>query len=178
MLRYSVLLISFVISFGCFGQKYASTQSEVSFFSDAVIEDITAHNTKASAIFDPSTGSVAFVIPVSEFQFVKALMQEHFNEKYMETEKFPKATFQGNLQGFQAAATGAQNVTATGKLSMHGVTKDVSIPGTLTKQDGKILMKSKFMVKLADYKVTIPQMMWQKIAEEVEVSVDFTLVPQ
>lgn len=178
MLRYSVFLFSLIVSTGGFCQKYISTQSEVSFFSDAAIEDIAAHNAKASAIFDSSSGSVAFVIPVSEFQFAKALMQEHFNEKYMETEKFPKATFQGNMMGFKASATGTQNVTATGKLNIHGVTREVSIPGTLVQQDNKILMKTKFMVALADYKVTIPRMMWQKIAEQVEVSLDFTFVPQ
>ncbi|MEO5975692.1 MAG: YceI family protein [Chryseolinea sp.] len=178
MLRFSVFFFSLALSAGCFGQKYVATQSDVSFFSHATIEDITADNTKSSAIFDSSTGSIAFVIPISEFRFAKALMQEHFNERYLETEKFPKATFQGKLDGYQHSTTGRQNVTAIGKLNIHGVTKDVSIPGTVVKQDNKILMKSKFIIKLVDYKVTIPKLMWQKIAEQVEVSTDFTLDPQ
>ncbi len=99
-------------------------------------------------------------------------------KKYMETEKYPRATFQGKLTGFDAAATQAQKVTAKGKLTIHGVTKDVEIPGTIEKQGEKYVAKSEFLVKLADYKVEIPQLLWQKIAEQVKVTVNFTYVHQ
>src|SRR5689334_2689214 len=113
-----------------FAQKYGVEKSFVSFYSHATIEDITAENKKSSAIFNAATGDIVFSIPIADFKFAKSLMQEHFNEKYMETEKFPKATFQGKVSGFDAAATGLQNAKATGKLAIHGVTKDVEIPGT------------------------------------------------
>jgi polyisoprenoid-binding protein YceI len=105
-------------------------------------------------------------------------MQEHFNEKYMDTEKFPKSTFQGKVTGYDANKSGVQNVKSNGKLTIHGETKEVEIPGTIEKQGDKLVMKSKFIVKLEDYKIAIPQLMWQNIAEQVEVTVDFSLKPQ
>lgn len=159
-------------------QKYSTDQTFVSFFSDAAIEDITADNKKAAGVFNAATGDIAYSIPIKEFQFEKSLMQEHFNEKYMETEKFPKSTFQGKVTGYDPAATGAQNASAKGKLTIHGETKEVEIPGTIEKQGDKLVMKSKFVVKLADYKIAIPQLLWQNIAEQVEVTVDFTFKPQ
>lgn len=159
-------------------QKYTSEKSHISFYSHAAIEDITAENTKVASIYNATTGDIAFSVTIKEFKFPKALMQEHFNEKYMESEKHPKATFQGRISGFDAAAAGEQKVTATGKLTIHGVTKDVAINGTIGKQADKLEMKSKFIVKLADYNIAIPQIMWRKIAEQVEVTVDFLYKPQ
>jgi polyisoprenoid-binding protein YceI len=109
--------------------------------------------------------------------FAKSLMQEHFNEKYMESEKFPKATFQGKLTGFDLTKSGSQEVRAQGKLTIHGVTRDIDVPGTIEVAGKKITMKSKFMVKVADYDITIPQLLFQNIAEQVEVTVDFTYKP-
>jgi polyisoprenoid-binding protein YceI len=159
-------------------QKYTTEKTFVSFFSDAAIEDITAENTKTAGVFNAATGDIAFSVPIKEYQFQKSLMQEHFNEKYMETEKYPKSTFQGKVNGYDANATGTQSVTSTGKLTIHGETKDVEIPGTIEKQGDKLIMKSKFIVKLEDYKITIPQLLWQNIAEQVEVTADFTFKPQ
>jgi hypothetical protein len=159
-------------------QKYKTEQTFVSFYSHAAIEDITAENKKTAGVFDPVTGDVAFSIPIKEFQFAKSLMQEHFNEKYMDTEKYPKSTFQGKIANYDANASGPQNVNAKGKLSIHGETREVEIPGTIEKNGDKLMMKSKFIVKLADHKITIPQLLWQNIAEQVEVTLDFTFKPQ
>jgi polyisoprenoid-binding protein YceI len=101
-------------------------------------------------------------------------MKEHFNEKYMHSEKYPKSTFTGKLEGFDGKATGVQNVAAVGKLSIHGETKDINVPGTVEARGGKLLMKSKFIVKLEDYNIEIPTLLWQNIAEQVEVTLDFT----
>ncbi len=158
-------------------QKYTVEKSMVVFFSDASIEDITAKNSKSSSIFNVETGEIAFSIPIQEFEFAKSLMKEHFNEKYMDTEKFPKSTFQGKITGYDATKTGSQPATATGKLTIHGVTKDVEIPGTLEISPEKVLMHSKFIVKLDDYGVKRPQLLWKNIAEQVEVTVDFTYKP-
>jgi polyisoprenoid-binding protein YceI len=104
-------------------------------------------------------------------------MQQHFNEKYAESEKYPKATFQGKIVGYKADAAGAQQVKAQGKLTIHGVTKDIDVPGTVEAQGNKLQMKSKFMIKVADYNITIPQLVFQNIAEEVEVTLEFTFKP-
>jgi polyisoprenoid-binding protein YceI len=174
-----ILIISLVLLSGnSLAQKYTTEKTFVSFFSDAAIEDITAKNKKSTSLFNAETGDIAFSVPIKEFEFAKSLMKEHFNEKYMDTEKYPKSTFQGKVTGFNPQASGVQNAKAQGKLSIHGVTKDVEIPGTIEKQGDKLLMKSKFVVKLEDYKIEIPQLLWQNIAEQVEVTVDFVYKPQ
>ncbi|HEU5290780.1 MAG TPA: YceI family protein, partial [Cyclobacteriaceae bacterium] len=147
-------------------------------FSEAAIENITAKNEKTTSVLNTQTSEVAFSVPIREFQFAKKLMQEHYNEKYMESEKFPKSTFAGKLIGFNSTASGVQQVKANGKLTIHGVTKAIEVPGTAEVQGNKIVLKSKFIVKLADYNIKIPQLMWQNIAEQVEVTVDFTYKPQ
>ena len=159
-------------------QKYLAESSVVSFFSHGAIEDISAKNSKTVSIFNATTGDVVFSIPIKDFEFEKSLMKEHFNEKYMETEKFPKATFQGKITGFTITSVGEQVSKASGKLTIHGVTKDIDVPGTIEVVNGKVVMKSKFIVKLADYSIAIPQLLWQNIAEEVETKIEFTYKAQ
>lgn len=175
-----VLLIFYVLlNTTAEAQKYSSVKGSVSFLSDAVIEDIAAENTAALAILDISSRQLAFSVPVTEFQFEKKLMQEHFNEKYMETEKYPKATFQGMLSDFSITGNASQQVMARGKLTIHGVTKDVQIPGTLRADtDGKIKINAAFVVALKDYNIKIPKLLWENIAEEVNVKIDFILQPK
>ena len=165
------------LSLSSTGQKFITENSKVVFFSGAAIEDITAENAKAMSIFDTGSGDIAFSIPIREFKFAKSLMQEHFNEKYMDTEKFPKSTFQGKITGYVSSTSGTQVVRAQGKLTIHGITKDVDIPGTVEFVANKIMLKSNFMVKLDDYSVSRPKLLWQNIAEEVKVSIDFTFKP-
>lgn len=166
------LILSFCISV-CHAQKFSTESGKISFFSDAAIEDIKAENTIVASMFNASSGELVYIVKIKDFVFPKALMREHFNEKYMETEKFPKSTFQGKLIGFNASASGEQKVSAKGKLTIHGVAKDVDIPGTIEFASGKVTMKSKFIVKLADYDIKIPKLVWQNIAEEIEVKIDF-----
>ena len=158
-------------------QKLTVEKSKIVFFSHAAIEDITAENKKASGLFNSENGEIVFSIPITEFKFKKALMQEHFNEKYMESDKFPKATFQGRVEGYDKNLN-SQSTKAIGKLTIHCVTKDVEIPGTIGKQGNKLQMNAKFLVKLADYNITIPQLLWQNIAEQVEVTAEFSFKPQ
>jgi polyisoprenoid-binding protein YceI len=178
MPRVSFFLICALLSTSTYGQKYTTDKSLVSFYSHATIEDITAINKKVSGLYNLETGDIVFSIPISEFQFAKSLMQEHFNEKYMESDKFPKATFQGKISGFDVNNKDAQQAKAIGKLTIHGVTRDVEIPGTVERQDNKLLMTTKFIVKLVDYKIAIPQLLWQNIAEQVEVTSEFIFKPK
>jgi hypothetical protein len=171
------VLMLVIASEPALAQKYSAEKAFISFFSDAAIEDITADNTKASTIFNAETGDLVFSVPIKDFRFAKSLMQEHFNEKYMESEKFPKSTFQGKLVGYDLKKAGPQDVHAQGKLTIHGVTKDIDVPGTFAVEGKKLTMKSKFMVKVADYEITIPQLLFQNIAEQVEVTIDFVYKP-
>ena len=177
MMRPSLLFFCFVFAMEVTAQKYTTERGRISFFSDAAIEDIEAVNTVVGSLFNSATGDIVFIIKIRDFVFDKSLMREHFNEKYLESEKYPKSTFQGKIIGFKPGAMGGQNVKAVGKLTIHGVTKDVEIPGTAEISAGKLLVKSKFIIKVADYNVKIPTLMWQNIAEQVEVKIDFIYKP-
>lgn len=170
-----IILLGLLFFFiGGYGQKYKSEKGQITFFSDGAIEDITAENTGVGSMFNASTGDLVFIVAIIDFKFSKSLMREHFNEKYMETDLFPRSTFQGRVTGFDKTAKGEQKVKAVGKLTMHGVTKDVEAPGVLEINEGHVTMKSKFIVLLKDYNIKIPTIVWQNIAEKVEVKIDFT----
>lgn len=154
------------------GQELRSESGYVRFFSDALIEDISADNRKATAIFNPENGEGVFLIPISGFEFRKSLMKDHFNENYMESEKYPEAHFQGKISGY-SPGTASSKALAEGEMTIHGITKRVRIPGTISQQGGKLILEAVFPVILKDYQVEIPRLMFQNIAEEVEVTVKF-----
>jgi hypothetical protein len=166
-LRSTTVLVFLFLSLAAYSQKYSAEKGEIAFFSDGAIEDIEAKNAMVGSLFNTSTGELVFIAKIKDFIFPKSLMREHFNEKYMETEKYPKATFTGKLVGFRPGGTGEQKVSAVGKMNIHGITKDVEVPGTLEFKDGKTLMKTRFTVKLSDYNIKIPTLVWQNIAEVV-----------
>jgi polyisoprenoid-binding protein YceI len=172
-----LLFLCWILPLVGFGQKIVVKKSTVTFFSDAAIEDITASTTKASGIIDLSEKKFAFSIPVKDFEFEKSLMKEHFNEKYMETEKFPKATFTGTIDAIDKDAA-EQQVRTSGKLTIHGVTREVEIPASVRKEGSISRVNAKFVVRLEDYGIQIPQLLFQNIAESVEVTVDFSFGPQ
>ena len=180
MRHFQILFLFFVllITVPVRAQKFVVEKSHINFFSDATIEDITADNKKAAGIFNSANGEIVFSVPISEFQFAKSLMQEHFNEKYMESDKYPRSQFQGKILQYTLSGNPEQEVKASGKLTIHGVTRDIEIPGTIRKEGDKLLMKSKFIVKLSDYNIEIPQLLWQNIAEQVDVTLEFTFRPQ
>lgn len=172
-----VVILILLASVNGMSQKYSIEKSRVVFFSEAAIENIEATNTKSASIFNVTTGEIVFSIPILEFEFEKALMKEHFNETYLESEKYPKALFQGKLSGYNSQSSAVQSVNGIGKLTIHGVTREVEIPGSVETIDGKLIAKSRFMIHLKDYNVKIPKLLWQNIAEDVEVTVEFTYKP-
>jgi len=167
-------LLLIAVAHPAVSQKLASERGQISFFSHAALEDITAVNKKPVSILNLATGDIGFSVQIKEFKFDQSLMEEHFNEKYMNSDTYPKSTFQGKVAGVNASVTGVQQVQATGRLTIHGVTRDVEIPGTLENRGGKWILQSKFKIQIKDYNIEIPQLLWQKVAEEVEVTVDFT----
>lgn len=158
-------------------QKFITDKGKITFFSDAVIEDIEASCSIVGSMFNITNGDVVYIVKIRDFEFHKSLMREHFNEKYMESETYPKATFQGKINGYKPNITGEQKVWAEGQLTMHGVTKPIEVPGILKFEQGKIFLNSKFKVKLKDYNIRIPTLVWQNIAEEVEIKIDFIYKP-
>ena len=167
-----ILIVLLLISTSVVGQKYISEKSNIVFFSSALLEDIEARNEKAKSVFNADNGDIVFSIPVNQFQFAKSLMQEHFNEKYMESDKYPKTIFKGKVLDFEKGSEN-NNVWTEGELEIHGVKRNVKIQGNLIFKGEKVIIESKFIVKLEDYEIEIPKLLFHKIAEEVEVTVNF-----
>lgn len=158
-------------------QKFVSQESSITFFSDAVVEDIKAVNKAGVSLIDFGNKSIVFIVKVREFDFEKALMQEHFKEKYIEAERYPKADFKGKFEGFDPGVTGDQDVKAEGLLTIHGATNNVAARGIMRREGNLIYLKSQFRIKLKDYNITIPQVLWQNIAEDILITIDFIYRP-
>ena len=172
----ALLLLLFVMQ--TTAQKYVAKEGYVSFFSEAPIENIKAENKRMTSIFIADNGMIAFSVINKDFIFPKKLMQEHFNDKYMESHKYPQSTFSGTIVGYSLEANGLQSVRAKGQLKIHGITKNIDIPGTLEVKGNTVQMKSRFKVVLADYGITIPAILWKNISEQVEVSIDLIFTKQ
>jgi polyisoprenoid-binding protein YceI len=160
--------------------KYFTRTGTISFFSATPLEDISATNQHVAAVLDLAAGQVAFTATMNEFTFPNKLMQTHFNENYVESEKYPKATFAGRLVNFSAAAldqAGAQPTVVEGDLTIHGVKQHVRVPGTLEKQGNRLLVKAKFAVASADYGIEIPALVRSHIAKSVDVTVALACDP-
>lgn len=145
------------------------------------MEKIEAINTSASTVIDVSTGAMEWAVLIQGFQFEKALMQEHFNENYMESDKFPKARFKGkidNLAAVNFSKDGTYNVTASGTMEIHGVSKPVTVQGTITVKKGVVSAQSKLTVALADYGIEIPKLVADNISKTVDITVqaDYALM--
>jgi polyisoprenoid-binding protein YceI len=157
---------------------YTSRNVNLSFFSKAPMEDIDAKTSQGVSAINTKTGAVYFKIAVNTFQFKKSLMQEHFNENYLETHKYPNAEFKGNITDVpDLSKPGTYNVTVSGTLTIHGVAKAYTEKGTVTVSEGKLAVSSTFKVKVADHKIKIPKLVIKNIADVVDVTVTGTYAP-
>jgi polyisoprenoid-binding protein YceI len=164
------------LSLSTSAQKYMTRSGRISFFSTTPIENIEAFNNEVAAALNAATGDVVFQVPIKSFKFEKQLMQDHFNESYMESDKYPKADFKGKFNPSDVQAKdGTYKTTVNGKLTIHGVTRDVQIPGTITVKGGEMTLNAKFNVATADYKIQIPSVAKGKIANQIEVTVNTIL---
>lgn len=173
-----VLLIAFFLTAGLLNaQKYSSKTGKVVFEASVpMFEDILATDNLNTAILNADTGEIASVSAVKNFHFKKKLMEEHFNENYAETAKYPKATFKGKILNFNKTKLASPtNYSIQGSLNFHGVERPVTSAATIYAKDGKIYIKGSFITKTADYNVTIPTVVTKKIAEKVNVEYDFVL---
>lgn len=170
-----------VFAFACLkssAQIFISKQCEISFFSATPIEDIEALNANAVPVLNTATNEIAIKVPITSFIFRSQLMQDHFNENYMESEKYPFAIFKGKInEKIDFTKKLCYPVTVTGNFNMHGVEKCIVISGTVTPEDGKLIIAAKFKVKLSDYNIKIPKVVMQNIAEEVDVKINSSLEP-
>ena len=176
LMRISALLLFLIFCHTAQAQKYISKSSTIDFFSSAPLEDIQAVNQHATSILDLGTNEIVFSVPIRNFEFQKSLMKKHFNENYMESDKYPKATFRGKIIGLEQLE-GIYRARAVGKLAIHGKTKEVDITGEVHKKADEIILTTKFQVLLKDYNIKIPKILFSNIAESVEVSVEFKYKP-
>lgn len=157
---------------------YNATKSEFSFYSKAPLEDIEAKNTRAASIINTSNREIVVRIPVSQFQFSNKLMQQHFNENYMESEKYPYATFRGKInENIDPGKSGTYTVSANGILSIHGVDQNRKLTGKLVVGENSMQLETKFDVILADHQIEIPKLVFKKIAEKIEVNASLNYTP-
>ena len=169
-----VSMILILIATNVQAQKYFTREGKVSFFSEAPLEKIEAHNSKATSVMDISSGRMEFAILIKAFQFEKALMQEHFNENYLESDKYPKATFKGNITNMDAidfTTDGEYETIVKGELTIHGESKTIETPGKIIVKDGQISAHSSFEVTVEDYKIEIPAIVRDNIAKVVKVDI-------
>ncbi|WP_163715113.1 YceI family protein [Mangrovibacterium lignilyticum] len=173
------LLLLFCLAFLSSGvapaQILKSTDVKLSFFSEAPIEDIYAVSNQGLSALNLQSGVVYFNVSIRSFEFEKKLMQEHFNENYLESEKFPYAEFKGKFgENIDPDFSGSQAVTVRGELTIHGVTKSYLVKGKINSADGKLVATADFPVALADHRVKIPRILIKNIAEVVKVTVSAT----
>ena len=159
-----------------FSQRFKTTESNIRFYSDAPMEDIEAINDAATSIVDIESKSIVIVVPIKSFNFKKELMQEHFNENYLESDDYPNATFKGKLIDWDGKE-GATKANAKGTLDVHGVSKEVTIEGDLDFDGTDLKLNTVFNIRLEDHKIKIPKAVFYKIAEEVEVTANFEYAP-
>jgi len=154
-------------------QIYMGKECDISFFSKGPIEDIYAINKTSKPILNTATGDVAIKITIKGFVFDDKLMEEHFNEKYLESDKYPYATFTGKMNEKidDFKKDGTYNVTVTGKLNMHGVEKPLTISVTAVIKGETIAFDSKFKITIKDYNIEVPKLVMQNIGEVMEITV-------
>lgn len=176
-----ILSLSLISSLGVTAQeRFLTRTGHIKFFSEAPLENIEAHNRQVTAILDASEGSLAFKVIMKSFEFEKAAMQEHFNKQYLHTDKFPDARFEGKITDTSALdlkKDGIYKVSVEGKLTIHGVTRDVKETGTMEVRGDNLITRAKFFIKLADYDIKVPSDFVRKISQNIEITVNCTLTP-
>lgn len=154
-------------------QQLMTRNGYIGFFSKTPLEDIRAESNQAVAALDLAKQSLAFAVLMKGFLFPKELMQEHFNENYIESDKYPKATFSGTYNGpLDLTKSGTYNVMVKGQLTLHGVSKNIEVPATFQVQNGMVSGKSNFALKPQDFNIDIPALVREKIAQQISVAVN------
>lgn len=169
------IVIACIINLQGYAQKFYTKNGSISFFSAATLENIKADNNQVMSVINTQTGELQFSVLINGFRFKKQEMEDHFNEDYMESTKYPKATFKGkivNLSSIDFSKDGTYKAVVSGDLMMHGITKqNFSTEGIITIKGGKIAASAKFIVLLKDYNIKIPKILASNIAEKIEITV-------
>jgi polyisoprenoid-binding protein YceI len=159
-----------------FSQIYMGKSCEITFFSSAPLENISGVNSTTKPIVNAANKDVLVKVSIQGFKFEQELMREHFNENYMESDKYPHAVFKGRInEDIDLKKDGVYKVTITGKLNVHNVEKERTLEATVVVKGGEISVTSKFLINLKEHGITVPELLFQKIAENVEVKISAVL---
>ena len=172
-----LVLTLFSISTSYSQEKYFTNAGFISFFSHSPLEDIKAENEQVLSVFDSKTNELVIYVLMKSFIFEKALMQEHFNENYVESDKFPKAIFKGKVNNIDINKTTAQSVNLVGSLTIHGKTNDVNTEAEFLFTKEVVKLKGTFDVLVADYDIRIPRTVINNIAKTIEISFNLDQKP-
>ncbi len=158
---------------------WISKNATVNFFSSTVVEDIEAKSSTGASVINAKSGEVIFKVSNTSFRFAKKLMEEHFNENYMESDKFQYSEFKGKIsETYDLQKDGDYQVTIAGNLSIHGVTKAYSVPATISVTKGTVSAKTAFKVKIADHGIKVPSLVFKNIAETIDVKIQANYLPK
>ena len=180
MKRLITLTFLTMLALSVSAQKYMTKNGFISFFSHTPMEDIKAENNQVAGVIDTSTGEIVFQVLINSFHFERALMEEHFNENYMESEKYPKASFKGKITDLKTVdfkKNGTYDVVVEGDLIIRDVTKKMSVKGTVEVITGGVNANTKFIIAPEDFNIKIPSVVREKIAKTLEVTVAMKYSP-
>ena len=169
VLFFSLVFSSFV---GIAQTRYFTKTGTISFMAGTSVEDIDGVNKSVTSVFDTSTGQIEFAVLIKGFEFKRGLMQEHFNENYMESEMYKKATFKGKFEDvaqINFKKDGSYKVVVKGTLEIHGVKKEIEVPGVIKVTNGIISSEATFKIVLEDYNIKIPGAVKDKISPTAEI---------
>jgi polyisoprenoid-binding protein YceI len=177
----ALCLLNAIACIGFSQSIYITRNGQISFTSKTPLENIEGINNEVTSIIDASKGEIVFAVLIKSFRFEKALLEEHFNENYLESTKYPKATFQGkftNASDINFSKDGTYKANVEGDLTIHGVKQHQQATGTITISKGKVSAISTFIIKVADYKIEIPSLVVDKIAKSIEIKVNCVYEPK
>ncbi|PKP28561.1 MAG: hypothetical protein CVU01_03920 [Bacteroidetes bacterium HGW-Bacteroidetes-18] len=176
-IRFIILFVFLVVTQVFSQEKYLTKEGYISFFSHSLVEDIKADNYQVFSVIDKKTGEIAIQLLMKSFIFKKALMQEHFNQSYVESYKYPKASFKGYIINFNELE--GQNVTVEikGILSIHGKEKETSTFANIQILKDQINLSGHFMVEVADFDINIPIVVRNNIAKTIKITFDLQHKP-
>lgn len=178
---FSFLFVCLTFLTTAYGQgKYGTKTGEINFEASVPsFEEVKAVNTNVSAVFDTATGNFAALALMKGFRFKMALMEEHFNENYVESSKYPKAAFKGTIKDLDISSlSDKKKYMIVGTLNLHGVDKKLEAPATVGLKDGMIVLSAKFVLLPEEFNIKIPSIVRNKIADKVDVSAVFNLKKQ
>jgi polyisoprenoid-binding protein YceI len=164
-----LIILGFIINTTNAQERYITKQGRISFFSHSPVEDIEAFNNQTLSIVDIKTGEIAISVLMKSFMFEKSLMQEHFNENYIESDKFPKALFTGKILDIKNLKN-TNDVIIEGVLTIHGVSKNVTVKSQIEVDESNIVIRGVFNVLVSDYQIKIPSVVRNNIAETIEIT--------